>query len=144
MELVKENQILFLDVLVKRVGEHLDQTVYRKPTHTDGYLHKLSNHHPSQKQGVIKTITEGAKRICTTHHLAEEQEHLEKTLQANGCKRLEIRRTMRPHTNNKDPPSEPTIVSDLPKIGETIKQLLGYTAYHALAEKYTWVPENVQ
>ncbi|XP_019870071.1 uncharacterized protein LOC109598606 [Aethina tumida] len=79
MELEKENQIPFLDVPVKRVGEHLDHTVYRKPTHTDGYLHKLFNHYPSQKQRLIERV----KRICATHHLAEEQEYLKKTLQAN-------------------------------------------------------------
>ncbi|XP_019878988.2 uncharacterized protein LOC109606905 [Aethina tumida] len=149
MELEKEKEIPFLDVLIERMGEHLDHTVYRKPTHTDRYQRKLSNHHPSQKQGVIKTLTERAKRICAPDHLAEEQEHLEETLQANGYKCSEIRRTMRPHTNNKDPPSEPIIgrfntVSDLPKIGETIKQLLGYTASHALEVKYTSVPQNVQ
>lgn len=43
MELVNKNQIRFLDILVKRVGEHLDHTVYRKLTHTDWYLHKLFN-----------------------------------------------------------------------------------------------------
>lgn len=31
MELEKENQISFLDVLLIRVGEHLDYRVYRKP-----------------------------------------------------------------------------------------------------------------
>ncbi|XP_030750813.1 uncharacterized protein LOC115878443 [Sitophilus oryzae] len=31
------NQLAFLDLPVKRNGDHLDHTVYRKPTHTDRY-----------------------------------------------------------------------------------------------------------
>lgn len=70
MELEKQNKIPFLDVLVKRVGENLDHTVYWKPTHTDRYLHKLFNLHLSQKHQL------NAKRIFATHHLTDEQEQM--------------------------------------------------------------------
>jgi hypothetical protein len=42
----------FLDVLVSRRPDgSLGHTVYRKPTHTDLYLHANSAHYPAQKKG---------------------------------------------------------------------------------------------
>ena len=59
MEIEKNNSLAFLDVLVTRTQDnHLAHTVYRKPTYTDRYLHKTSNHHPKQKSGIIKTLME--------------------------------------------------------------------------------------
>ena len=45
MEVQANNKLAFLDVLLSRKGRQLDHTVYRKPTHTDPYLHRESNHH---------------------------------------------------------------------------------------------------
>ena len=56
----------FLDVLIlRRANGSLGHKVYRKPTHTDRYLHKLSNHHPRQKRTVVKTLIDQAKRILS-------------------------------------------------------------------------------
>uniref|UniRef100_A0AAR5PP89 Reverse transcriptase domain-containing protein n=1 Tax=Dendroctonus ponderosae TaxID=77166 RepID=A0AAR5PP89_DENPD len=56
MEVEQNHQLAFLDVLVSRLSNRLNHKVYRKATHTDRYLHKLSNHHPSQKPEIIKTL----------------------------------------------------------------------------------------
>ena len=37
MERKKDRRIIFLDVMVKWVRDHLSASVYHKPTHTDGY-----------------------------------------------------------------------------------------------------------
>ena len=47
-------------------------------------LHKLLNHHPSQKRAVLKTLVDQASRICEPQYLDEELHHLELALQANG------------------------------------------------------------
>ena len=61
----EENGLLsFLDVLISREGNRLGHKVYRKQTHTDRYLQKNSNHHPSQKRGIIKTLANRARVIC--------------------------------------------------------------------------------
>ncbi|XP_048521747.1 uncharacterized protein LOC109534234 [Dendroctonus ponderosae] len=78
MEVEQNHQLAFLDVLVSRPGSRLDHKVYRKATHTARYLHKLSNHHPSQKQGIIKTLRDRARKICEPQHLTTELQHLEK------------------------------------------------------------------
>ena len=97
METETNREIAFLDVLVKRKPNGtLGHKVYRKPTHTDRYLNARSNHHPRQKQGVIKTLTERAKRICEPKHLQAELRHLEKALQKNGYALSEIKRATHP------------------------------------------------
>ncbi|KAK9693727.1 hypothetical protein QE152_g33997 [Popillia japonica] len=40
-----------------------------KPTHTDRYLHNESNHHPRQKKGVVKTLVERARKVCSPEQL---------------------------------------------------------------------------
>lgn len=42
-----------VDALLTWQGERLRDPVYLKPTQTDRYLRGKSNHHPSQKFGII-------------------------------------------------------------------------------------------
>jgi len=54
---MEENEKLpFLDVLVKK-GWQLGYQIYRKPIHTDRYLHAESHHH-KQKQSIINLYIE--------------------------------------------------------------------------------------
>jgi len=63
METEKEGRLSFLNVMVTRkLDGTLAHMVYRK--HTDGHLNSGYNHHPSQKIGVIKTLSERARKIC--------------------------------------------------------------------------------
>ena len=54
----------FLDVMVERKGNRLSMDIYRKPTHTDAYLHYHSNHHPRTKLGIVKCLQTRARIIC--------------------------------------------------------------------------------
>lgn len=57
-EIESDNQLPFLDVLLlKKSNGSIGHKVYCKATHTDLYLHSSSHHHPSQKFGVLKTLT---------------------------------------------------------------------------------------
>lgn len=97
IETEKNGRIPFLDVEVSRKDNmRLGHKVYRKPTHTDRYLQKSSNHHPRQKCGIIKTLTERAKRICEPMHLNQELDHLHEALRANGYNTKEIQRATHP------------------------------------------------
>ncbi|XP_054718629.1 uncharacterized protein LOC129228027 [Uloborus diversus] len=112
MEKESNNQLPFFDVLVtKKEDGTLGHQVYRKPTHTDRYLHKKSNHHPRQKMAVINTLMHRAERICEKTHLKEELKHLELAFQANRFTRGEIRRALHPrrsqNNKQKSTPSEP-------------------------------------
>ena len=60
-----DKTIPFLDVLFTvREDGSLGHNIYRKPTHTDRYLHFNSFQHPSIKNSVCKTLINRAKTIC--------------------------------------------------------------------------------
>ena len=86
MEPEKERKLPFLDVLVKREDGTLRTSVYRKPTHTDQYVHYRSNHPNSVKSGIISTLTRRAINICSTpESLESEREHIRRALtEQNG------------------------------------------------------------
>ncbi|XP_067667613.1 uncharacterized protein [Haliotis asinina] len=62
MEKETDNKLPFLDVLVQREN-HTTTSVYRKPTHTDQYIHFPSCHPIQVKRGVIATLIRRAKNI---------------------------------------------------------------------------------
>ncbi|ERL95905.1 hypothetical protein D910_00580, partial [Dendroctonus ponderosae] len=104
MEVEKNGCLPFLDVLVTRKPNgKLAHTVYRKPTHTDRYLHSGSNHHPRQKRGVIKILTERARRICELSELDRVLKHPERTLGWNGYTKNEFNRAIRPRSSGGRP-----------------------------------------
>ena len=67
-----DGSIPFLDCLVTPQTDGSIQTaVYRKPTHTDMYLHWDSYHHLAAKYSVINTLRHRAKTVCTTKQILE-------------------------------------------------------------------------
>ena len=57
-------------------------TVYRKPTHTDQYLHWDSNHHITAKQSVYNTLAHRAKIVSSTQDkMDRELQHIRTALQ---------------------------------------------------------------
>ena len=77
-----EGALPFLDILIKPDQEgRLHTTVYRKPTHTDQYLHWDSLHPVSSKYSVVGTLHHRANTICSDQQLLkEEEDHLTKAL----------------------------------------------------------------
>ena len=64
MEQEEGNSMPFLDVKVhRRADGTLGHSVYRKPTHTDRYLHSSSFHHPRVKSSVNQTLLQRAYKI---------------------------------------------------------------------------------
>ena len=77
-----DGSIPFLDMLIIPDEEgRLNTIVYRKPTHTDQYLHWNSHHAIPSKYSVIGTLYHRAKTICShPQQLQKEEQHLSKTL----------------------------------------------------------------
>jgi hypothetical protein len=76
----------FLDVLLTRSPNNTIQTtVYRKPTHTNQYLHATSCHHPQQKLNVLKTLYNRATSVCSSEStLKSEMNTLKSIAHSNG------------------------------------------------------------
>ena len=84
MEKETKGSIPFLNVHVKD-GSKLATSVYRKPTHTDCYLHYSSHHHPNVKSGVVFCLQHRAEGICKQDSaLADERKHVQNVLMTNG------------------------------------------------------------
>ena len=85
MEQERNGSISFLDVEVSRQEDGtLSRSVYRKPTHTDRYLHSTSFHHPKIKSSVNRTLIRRAYNICDSEHLPQELHHITTAMQHNG------------------------------------------------------------
>eukprot|EP00057_Strongylocentrotus_purpuratus_P003557 XP_003726889.1 PREDICTED: uncharacterized protein LOC100893917 [Strongylocentrotus purpuratus] len=77
METKQNNSIPFLDILFTKSssGKPAHQ-VYRKPTHTDRYLHYRSFHHPSVLQSVSNALIRRAHQLSDANHLDQEIQHV--------------------------------------------------------------------
>ena len=73
IEIENQNSLPFLDVLVVRSPTNYPKfKVYRKPTHSNSYIHAFSNHSIDVKLGVISNIFLRAYKVCEMEYLDEE------------------------------------------------------------------------
>ena len=82
VEPTQQGSLPFLDTLVTIQPDNtFNTTVYRKPTHTDQYLHWDSNHHITAKQSVYNTLAHRAKTVSSTQeNLNKELTHIKTAL----------------------------------------------------------------
>ena len=82
VEPTQQGSLPFLDTLVTIQPDNtLSTSVYRKPTHTDQYLHWDSNHHITAKQSVYNTLAHRAKTVSSTQDLLDKELlHIKKAL----------------------------------------------------------------
>ena len=81
-----DGQLPFLDLLISRDSDgSISTSVYRKPTHTDQYLHFSSHHPTSHKRSVVRTLFSRASTHCSSLlERTEEESHLHQALCKNG------------------------------------------------------------
>ena len=82
VEPTQQGSLPFLDTLITIQPDNtLSTTVYRKPTHTDQYLHWDSNHHITAKQSVFNTLAHRTKTVSSTQDsLDKELDHIKTAL----------------------------------------------------------------
>ena len=76
-----DGSIPHLNILI-----HADKTtsIYRKPTHTNFYIHYSSSTLQSSKDSVISSLTRRAHTICSPCHLEPEIQFIKQILLSNG------------------------------------------------------------
>ena len=65
MEEESNGELTFLDTLLKQDNGEISVLVYKKPTHTDQYLHYSSHHETSCKENVASSLFNRACSIIT-------------------------------------------------------------------------------
>ena len=81
-----------MDIRVERLGNgHLQTSVYRKPTHTGRYLNFESNHPPSVKRSVVKSLISRTEYVSRNDGKEEEAHKITVDLLANNYPRNFIR-----------------------------------------------------
>jgi len=91
--------------------------VYRKPTHTDRYLHAEPHHHPAYKQSAINSLVHRTFTISDKEHLQTPQPLKKLALQKNEHDKKDIIKTINKHTNKttvSDTQPDERILSILP------------------------------
>ena len=85
LETENNNCILFLDTLITRLPNNcLQFSVYRKPTHSNTYIHTFSNHSIKVKSGVITNMFLRAYKICGNACLEQEIKYINNIFLKHG------------------------------------------------------------
>ena len=129
-EVEKNNQLPFLDVLMKREEDgSISTSVYRKPTHTDQYL-QYSSHHPlSHKLSVIRTLFSRAD-VLSSDALEKTSEdlHITDALIENGYPRNLVQNTYKQQNRvterTTQQPSTKVIIPYIQGQSEAIRRVL--------------------
>ena len=101
MEEESNGELVFLDTLLKRNNGEISVLVYRKPTHTDQYLHYSSHHQTSCKESVVSSLLNRAYSIITNKDdLHKENARIKQVLKENGYQKSIISKIFRRITNN--------------------------------------------
>ena len=133
IDLESENQLPFLDVLVRREGNRLRTSVYRKPTHTDRYINFNSHHHPRVLRGTIQCLKDRVYHVCDSTSRTAELKHLHGVFAINGYPFHLTRKTLKSMTRqhqqveeNKELEKEsykPLFLPYVKRVSEKIKRL---------------------
>jgi hypothetical protein len=99
MEKEEDGHLPFLDTdIYRKPNGFLGHIVYRKPTHTNLYLHQNSHRHSSHKQSVLTSLIHKATAICHQDSINQELELLTTMFRNNRYSTQQIRRAMKPPT----------------------------------------------
>ena len=105
MEEESNGELAFLDTLLKWNNGEISVLVYRKPTHTDQYLHYNSHHQTSCRKSVVSSLFNGAYSIFTNKDdLHKENARMKQVLKENGYQESIISKMFKRITNNHNLP----------------------------------------
>jgi hypothetical protein len=125
MEIEENGHLPFLDIdIYKKEDGSLGHKVYRKPTHTNLYLHQLSCHHPANKHSVLSFLVHRARVICDQDSLPQELDFLTTVFMYNGYNNRQIQQALETTRQTSEPKEEkPTSMVYIPYINNTFGRL---------------------
>ena len=108
MEIEKNGQLSFLDVMCIKKNLKISTKVYRKPTATYRLIDMNSAHIATHKFSVIDTLVKRALKVCSDEHLEDELRLLRKIFQANGYPKKIVETKINEHRNRTTRPPNNT------------------------------------
>ena len=129
MEEESNGELAFLDTLLKRNNREISVLIYRKPTHTDQYLHYSSHHPTSCKESVVSFLFNRAYSIITNKDdLHKENARIKQVLKENGYQESIISKIFKIITNNHSLPQlqQQTQAADIQEEGIKMSVNLPY------------------
>ena len=88
MEEESNGELAFFDTLLKWINGEVSVFVYRKPTHTDQYLHYSSHQQTSCKESVVSSLFNRAYLIITNKDdLHKEKDRIKQVLKGEWISR---------------------------------------------------------
>ena len=129
IEREKNGLLPFLDVLINHDEHNLSFSVYRKPTHTDLYVHGDSAHPQHVFLGVARGLKTRAERVCSRQNLPEEKRHLRRVLRNNGYDDRTISRGLSGSAggSRRDPPGRRCSLPYVPGVSDRLSGVLRST-----------------
>ena len=101
MEEESNGELAFLDTLLKRSNRKISVLVYRKPTHTDQYLHYSSHHQTSCKESIVSSLFNRAYSIITNKDdLYQKNARIKQVSKENGYQESIISNIFKRITNS--------------------------------------------
>ena len=94
------DELAFLDILVKRQDNRFLTSVFRKKTFTGSYLNFQSNCSMKRKLNLIRTLCHRAIKICSPELLANEINQIKLLLNKNGYPQELVNKTISIHLIN--------------------------------------------
>jgi hypothetical protein len=123
MEIEENGHLPFLDIDIHKADGSLGHKVYRKPTHTNLYIHQLSHHHPANRHSVLSSLIHTAHALCDQNSLSQKLDFLNTVFKNNGYKDRQIQRAMKPARQTSEPDKEPTSTAHILYINNTYGRL---------------------
>ena len=88
MEEESNGELAFFDTLLKLINGEVSVCVYRKPTHTDQYLHYSSHQQTSCKESVVSSLFNTGYLIITNKEdLHKEKDRIKQVLKGEWISR---------------------------------------------------------
>ena len=94
-------ELAFFDTLLKRNNGEISVLVYKKPTHSDQYLHYSSHHQTSSKESIVSSLFNRAYSVVTNKDdLYKKNTRIRQVLKENGYQERIISKIFKGITNN--------------------------------------------
>ena len=136
MEEESNGELAFLDTLLKRNNREISVFIYRKPTHTDQYLHYISHHQTSCKETIVSSLFKRSYSIITNKDdLLKENARIKQVLNENGYQESIINKIFRRITNNNSLPQSQQLTQATDIQEEEIRMSINLPYVEGTSEK---------